>query len=434
MESREEDFLDIGQKWTVKLLPAFSSAACGAFMELLSSSQQEDTVAWLKSVRRKLHQIPETCYEEFETSQLIRDELQKLGVPYKWPFATTGVVTTIGSGKAPVVALRAEMDGLPLDELVDSDFKSMHPGRMHACGHDMHVTMLLGAAKVLKEREEKLQGTVKLLFQPAEEGGGGARRMIEDGALENVEAIFGMHVMPLGPVGSIATKSGAFCAASGRFRAVIEGKGGHAAAPHLTVDPVVATSMVVVGLQQLVSRETNPLESQVVSVTSVHGGKAFNIIPQHVTIQGTYRTFARDGGERLRRRITEVIENQAAVHGCNVTMESVSVPYPALFNDDKMYKHVKAMARLMLGQEHVLDTDPSMAGEDFAFYAQKIPGAMLFIGVGHDDASKNFMLHSPYFNPNEDVLPLGAALHAAIAEVYLQSAYIGVLTEVLNAQ
>ncbi|MCO5601888.1 hypothetical protein L7F22_056014 [Adiantum nelumboides] len=277
-------------------------------------------------------------------------------------------------------------------------------------------------------------GTVKLVFQPAEEGGGGARRMIEDGALEDVEAIFGMHVMPFNRVGTITARSGALCAASGRFRAVIEGKGGHAAAPHLTVDPVVATSMVVVGLQQLISRETNPLESQVVSVTSVHGGHAFNIIPQHVTIQGTYRTFAQDGGEKLRCRIHEVIENQAAVQGCKVTMEPVSVPYPALFNDDKMYKHVKAMGSLMLGREHVLDTDSSMFGEDFAFYAQKVPGAMLFIGAGHDDVSKNFILHSPYFNPNEDVLPLGAALHAAIAEMYLQSTYLGVSTEALNAQ
>ena len=372
---------------------------------------------WIVQRRRQLHRHPELMYEEVRTSELVRDTLDELGIHYRFPLAETGVLATLGGGDGPCVALRADMDALPIQEETDVPFRSEVDGKMHACGHDCHTAMLLGAARLLKKYEAEIPGTVKLLFQPAEEGGAGGRRMREEGALEDphVERIFGLHVSPQLQTGSIGAREGVLLAASSVLRITVRGTGGHAAMPHLTIDPVATTAKLITELQTLVSRETDPLDSAVVTIAAIHGGQANNVIPETVEMGGTIRALTMKKLEHLKSRVREVATHVAAANRCEVDIEFLGNDYPPTVNDGESWNLVKQLAVDELGASHVHEIPPIMGGEDFAFYTELIPGCFVFLGVRNEDQDAIYGVHHPKFKVDEEALPVGTAMHVVCA-------------------
>ena len=381
----------------------------------------------LVALRRQLHAAPELSYHEEATRALLRARLEAEGFACR-EVAGTGLVARLpsrGGKERPVVALRAELDALPITEAGDAPWRSRNDGVMHACGHDAHMTMVTGAGELLLAEADHLPGDVVLLFQPAEEvPPGGARRVLEERVLEaeGVGAIFGMHVDPRYPAGKVLLKRGPLMAASDRFRIVVDGKGGHAGYPHLAIDPIVITAQIILALQTIVARRLEPTEPGVLSIGRIEGGTADNIIPAQVTFSGTLRSHSTETRESLPRWIREVAEGIAAANGARATLD-YQPGHPGLRNDPETIDWVAGVLTPVIGADAVVDLPkPIMGGEDFAHYLEAMPGAFLRIGVRDESRGIVHPLHSPRFDLDEAALPVGAAVLATVAREWLTRA------------
>src|SRR5476649_2849485 len=358
--------------------------------------------------RRELHQNPELSNHEFATTKRITAWLNAAGIRILDLGLKTGVVAEIGPAHGPVVALRGDIDALPIEETSGVPFSSQQPGVMHACGHDVHTSVILGAAYLLKAREDQLPGRVRLFFQPAEERFGGASQLIKAGALENVDAIFGLHNAPELPVGTFSTKGGAFYANVDRFQITITGKGAHAAHPEDGIDSIVTASHIVTALQTLVSRHFSTQESVVVSVTRIEGGNTWNVLPQEVFLEGTVRTHNAEIREQVPEKIRQVISGVAQALGAEAELFWFPGP-PAVVNTPRWANFASEAARE--AGYNVELSEPQMGGEDFAHYLHHVPGAFVSIG-----SASEFGLHHPKFNPNEKAIYPAAVYFQQLAE------------------
>jgi hippurate hydrolase len=375
--------------------------------------------AELVHIRRDIHAHPELAFEEQRTSQLVADKLAEWGIEVHRGLAKTGVVGVIKGKKVSdrAIGLRADMDCLPMHETAAVPHRSTAPGRMHACGHDGHTTMLLGAARYLAQTRN-FAGTVNLIFQPAEEGGGGGRVMVEQGLFERFpcEAVYALHNWPGLPPGKIAVRPGPMLAATDEVRLRIRGHGGHAALPHLAVDPVVIAAHVITALQTIASRNANPVDALVVSLCSMQTSQlgAFNVIPAHVELVGTVRTFSPEMRDLAERRVREIATAVAQGLGGSAEIEYLR-GYPATVNTEKEARFAARVGEKVFGAGNVItDHEPTMGGEDFAYMLQAKPGAYVFLGQG--GAALGCLLHNPAYDFNDDVIPLGAGYLAALVE------------------
>jgi amidohydrolase len=381
----------------------------------------EEMKNWLVEIRRTIHMHPELGFEEVETSRLVAGWLEKFGIEVKRGVARTGVIGLL-RGKEPgkTVAIRADMDALPIDEAGPVPYASRIKGKMHACGHDAHVAILLGVAKFFSSNPELVKGNIKWIFQPAEEGGGGGRVMTEEGVLENptVDAIFGAHVFPLLSVGKVGVYEREGLAATDRFIVKIIGKGGHGAFPHLCKDPILAAGHLITQIHSIVSRNINPIDSAVITIGKVSGGTAFNIIPDEVELTGTVRSLTPQVQEELKNRIEIVARGVAQSFGMDYRYE-FEYGYPMLINDPEMSKLVARACAKGIGQENVVWVKPAMGGEDFSYYLQKVPGAFFRLGNRNEAKGTIHPYHSSLFDVDEDILPLGVEMFVRIIDEFL---------------
>ncbi|ATI53880.1 M20 peptidase aminoacylase family protein [Bacillus tropicus] len=373
----------------------------------------EQLTETLISIRRNLHEHPELSYEEFETTKAIKNWLEEKNITIIHSNLETGVIAEIsGNRNGPLIAIRADIDALPIQEETNLPYASKIHGKMHACGHDFHTAAIIGAAYLLKEKESSLSGTVRFIFQPAEESSNGACKVIEAGHLHGVQAIFGMHNKPDLPVGTIGIKDGPLMAGVDRFEIEIHGVGTHAAVPDAGIDPIVASSQIVMALQTIVSRNISSSHNAVVSVTNIHSGNTWNVIPEKATLEGTVRTFQTETREKIPALMKRIIQGVSDALGVKTEFRFYAGP-PAVHNDTSLTNLSTQVAETM--NLNIISPTPSMAGEDFSFYQQEIPGSFVFMGT-----SGTHEWHHPGFTLDERALPISAEYFALLAEKALK--------------
>ena len=384
--------------------------------------------AEVTAIRRDIHAHPELCFQEVRTADVIAKALTDWGIPIHRGLGKTGVVGIVKNGSSSrAMGLRADIDALPMTEHNTFAHASQHPGKMHACGHDGHTAMLLAAAKHLSKHRH-FDGTVYLVFQPAEEGGGGAREMIQDGLFDlfPMEAMFGAHNWPGMPVGSFAVKNGPMMASSNEFSITIRGKGSHAALPHLGIDPVPVAAQMVMAFQTIITRNRRPIDPGVISVTMIHAGEATNVVPDSCEMQGTVRTFSIETLDLIERRMREVAEHTCAAFGATCEF-SFKRNYPPTVNHPNETAFVQRVLGEIVGRENVQEFEPTMGAEDFSYFLQAKPGCYFMIGNGdgaHREGGHGLgpcMLHNPSYDFNDELIPLGATAWVRLAEEWLKA-------------
>ena len=388
---------------------------------LNSINQMQDE---MKKWRQDLHKIPEIGLEEYKTSAYIKNKLKLWNIQFKEGYSNTGIIAWVEGSKGnnnKSIGLRADFDALPMPEKNEFKHKSINEGMMHACGHDGHTTMLLGAAKYLSENNN-FDGTVHFIFQPGEEGFAGGKKMIEDGMFEdfNIQEVYALHNWPELPLGTIALNSGPMMAAVDEFDITVQGKGGHAAMPQLAIDPIVIASQIVIAIQTIISRSINPVDKALISITKIHGGTAYNVIDDEVKLSGTIRTFKPETRSFIEKKMKEVSEGIAKAQGAGVNIEVDLVnKYPATINSKKESEFAASVAKKIAGEENVItDIDPCMGGEDFSYLLEKKPGSYLYIGQGDDDHKAH--LHTTKYDFNDDLLPLGVNFWVGLVNHYFE--------------
>lgn len=395
-----------------------------SYSEILERARamHEEIRAW----RREIHRYPELTFTENRTASLVSATLTGLGVDVETEVAKTGVVGRIRGSDGPVVGLRADMDALPIQEINGTDYDSTRPGIMHACGHDAHTAILLGAATILKQLadEDRLPGSIRLLFQPSEEaqdeeGKSGGMRMVEEGALSDLDAVFGLHVSPVVDVGKVATRSGPITAAADEFTLTVRGSGGHAARPQAAVDPIVLSAQAIMAIQQIVSRRVNPIEAGVVTIGTIHGGTVENVIPDAVEMAGTMRSFTNETRTLLRKELKRACGVIEALGGSYEL--TIQEGYPPTLNSDEATAVMVEAAQAMLGEENVGIAELGMGAEDFSYMAQEAPGCFLRLGTHNPEWDRRYMVHRADFRLDEDALPIGTAALAAAALRWMET-------------